>query len=108
MTFTMADFKGKEDTEYPTAPMYMTVPYGATNLVYICTFDWQIFQQNLHSSEEEASRKKNCEYVGHLGPVCSLSHQTNFIRSNCPTNGLMLSGSMDCTIRMWNPKLNQN
>lgn len=106
ITFTIPDFKGKEETEYPIAPLCMTVPVGSTNVVYIGTFDKQIFQQNLHSSEGQ--NKRSTEFIGHEGPVCSLSHQTNLKRANCPTNGQMLSCSFDWSIKMWNPKQTQN
>jgi len=104
VTFTMPDVKGKEDQEFSISPICMTVPYGSTNVVYIGTMDRQIFQQNLFSSDNDKS-KKNVQFLGHEGPVCSLSYQTNFVKSNCPTNGLMLSSSFDWGIRMWNPKI---
>ena len=102
----MADVNSsnKEDTEWPIAPLCMTVPYGETNVVFIGTLDRQIFKQNLHSTEEEKIRRKKDLFMGHGGAVCCLSNNVNFVRPNCSTNGLMLSGSFDWGIRMWNPR----
>jgi WD40 repeat protein len=111
LTFAMPDVNvsGKEDSEFPISPLCMTVPYGETMVVFIGTLDRQVYRRNLHTnqaiqSDMRGTRKQKDIFSGHDGPVSCLSSNINFVRPNCSTNGLMLSGSFDWGIKMWNAK----
>ncbi|PIN01700.1 hypothetical protein CDL12_25793 [Handroanthus impetiginosus] len=52
--------------------------------------------------QEAQSQGQNCYLSGHKGAVlCLASHQMVSRSGGCSSNHVLLSGSMDCTVRVW-------
>ncbi|KAL8543572.1 hypothetical protein ACS0TY_004220 [Phlomoides rotata] len=57
-------------------------------------------------SSEAASKKQSHHLSGHKGAVlCLASHQMVSRSGACSSNHVLLSGSMDCTVRVWDLEL---
>jgi WD40 repeat protein/predicted metal-dependent hydrolase len=89
-------------------PMCVSHVPGDSDLIYFGDIDNDIHQlstQKLGLSHE----RNNClgqTLKGHKGPVNVLRH--NKMENHPNFQGLMLSGSFDWTIKLWNPKLDNS
>lgn len=76
---------------------------GETDKFYVGSEDFNIYQCNLHS-ESKIHVEKACQ--GHNAPVTSLSiHPGTSQNQQYPEmSDLVLSASMDWTVKLWSPK----
>ena len=99
--------KNEEDTNfhYQIEPMSVSHVHGDTDFVYMGDIDTHVHQistQKLGQPHERA----NCltqSFTEHRGPVNVITH--NRVENTPAFHGLMLTGSFDWNIKLWNPKV---
>mgnify|MGYP000414926861 CR=1 FL=1 len=80
----------------------MAFPSNETNAFYMGAEDGSIFQTQLHGSKIIDAAE---EYSGHFGPITGLDmHPIGKDFYNEFAGNLMLSSSVDWTVKLWNPK----
>lgn len=100
----------KEESNFHSQiePMSISHNPGESDMVYIGGIDSQIHQlstQKLGLAHEKHACLKE-SYSGHRGPVNLICH--NKMENHPNFQGLMLSGSFDWTIKLWNPKVDNS
>ena len=89
----------------------MEFPEDETDKFYVGAEDYNIYQANLHSSNSKEQQKLRT-FSGHCAPVTRISmHPGKSMSDSKGTSGgladmseLMLSASMDWTVKLWYPK----
>ena len=84
----------------------MDFPQEDANNFYIGCEDGVIYKAQIHSNEGgSASRNVKQSYIGHQGPITSLSFHPQQSQISPLISGLMLSSSFDWFLKLWNPKV---
>ena len=89
----------------------MEFPEDDTDKFYIGSEDYNIYQANLHLSNSKEQQKWRT-FSGHCAPVTKISMHPGKSQTDSSgnvgllgdMNELMLSASMDWTVKLWNPK----
>ena len=93
---------------YQIEPMCISHVPGEQDFIYVGDLDASIHQLSTQklSLNHEKQRCLTNNFEGHMGPVNVITH--NKINKNPNFHGLMLTGSFDWTIGLWNPKVDSS
>ena len=87
-----------------TAPVHcMEFPEGETDKFFVGSEDFNLYQCNLHS---ESKVHVETALTGHHAPITAINVHPGLSQSERrpEMSDLILSSSMDWTIKLWNPK----
>ena len=83
----------------------MDFPEDETDKFYIGAEDYNMYQGNLHTTSQQQNISQ--VYSGHYAPITKVHMHPGASQSdkNSDISDLMLSASMDWTIKLWYPKI---
>ena len=85
----------------------MAFPDNETNIFYVGAEDGSIFQTQLHGSKLMDGSTET--YEGHFGPITGLDiHPVGENIFTDVTGNLLLSSSVDWSVKLWNPKTSKS
>lgn len=94
----------EEDIDFRTEPLCLATMPGDTSNVYIGCIDNNLYQCTVHSNTNfQNARPVLQTFSGHTSVVNAL-HINKSSNIASQLSGLILSGSLDWSIRLWNPR----